>query len=94
MAASSKRPRPVAAIKKGGAQPAPEFNAVEFQLDDLTAKLALSQRENTALRARLAQYEGIIRANAEYLGVEILTPAEAAQRQAVPAEPEPEPTEG
>lgn len=47
----------------------PEFNQAEYVVDDLAAKNGQLQKENSLLKSQVAQLTGVMRANADKLGL-------------------------
>lgn len=56
----------------------PPFDANAFQMDDLSNKIALVERENSRLRAYVAEMQEYLKANADLLGLKVITQDEAA----------------
>ena len=47
----------------------PEFNQADFIVDDLAAKNGALQKDNSILRSQVAQLNGLLKANANKLGL-------------------------
>jgi hypothetical protein len=47
----------------------PEFNQADWVADDLVAQITKLTKENAVLRSQIAQLDGVIKANADKLGL-------------------------